>query len=453
MSLKLRVIATTAVAVLVAVSVVGLFAYTLVSRQLLASIDDALRVAAAEAKIGAQNQGGPALPPDVPNAIGIARVNPATGAIEVVRTAGSVDDPQPFPALTAEQVRAAAGGPVSVDAPTSFRVYVRVMDPRRGTAVAATSLEEYQRSLDDFASRLTIALAAVLLIVISASGLVARRMLRPLDDIVVSAERITSGDSTTRVPASGSAIEVRQLADSLNAMIDRLAASESNLRAFISDTSHEIRTPLTVISGYIQKLQADAERQAPVDPDALRRLAAESDRLERLVTQLLRLDKYGSPAGRTTSVRLDTLMREELADLEALNPDRVVALRLEPVSVEGDEDALRQAFANIRQNLERYTPPDTLVEANLTIEGPDAVILIDDSGPGIPDPARRAALSSLQRDDSLRERSTEGFGLGMAIIATVVAGHHGTFHLDLSPLGGLRTRITLPLLSGPGSGE
>jgi len=444
-SLKQRVMLTTAVAVMVAASVVGLLAYTIIAGQLLATVDNTLRLAAAEAKIGAGNPGGPPLPSDVSVEVATGRVDLATGSVTVVRQAGTSADPKPFPRLTPAQLVLAARGPLSVDAPGPYRVYVRIMDPRRGAAVAVMSLERYQQSLNQFAWSLTGALVGVLLVLLAASWLIARRMFVPLDDIVRSAEGITARDVSARVPAHGNASEVRRLAASLNSMIDRLAESEGSLRAFIADTSHEIRTPLTVISGYLQQLEVGASQGAPVDPEVLRRMSRESQRLDRLVTQLLRLDAVGTRTSTVSSVRLDELIREELADLVALDGTRFITLSLEPVSIEGEEDSLRQMMANIRQNLERHTPLGSIIEATLTIQGSEALLLVDDSGPGIPDPGRRAALSSTRRDETARGRSTEGFGLGMTIIATVVAHHGGTLSLDTSPLGGLRTRIALPL--------
>ena len=436
---------TTAVAVVVAVSVVGLLAYTIIAGQLLATVDNTLRLSAVEAKIGGGTPSGPPLPSDVSVEVATGRVDLATGTVTVVRQAGTSADPTTFPRITPAELALAARGPVSVDAPGPYRVYVRIMDPRRGAAVAVMSLERYQQSLNQFAWSLTGVMVAVLLVLLAASWLIARRMFVPLDDIVRSAERITARDATARVPAHGSASEVRRLAASLNAMIDRLAASEGSLRAFIADTSHEIRTPLTVISGYLQQLEAGASEGAPVDPDVLRRMSRESERLDRLVTQLLRLDAVGTRTSTVSSVRLDSLIREELADLVALDGSRFMTLSLEPVTIDGDEDSLRQMIANIRQNLERHTPPGSIIEGTLTIEGAEALLLVDDSGPGIPDPQRREALSSTRRDESARGRSTEGFGLGMTIIATVVAHPGGALSLEASPLGGLRTRITLPL--------
>lgn len=427
MSLKQRVMLTTAVAVLIAAAVVGVMAYLLVERQLLATIDNTLQVSAAEAKVGPQNQDAPPLPPDVPVDVALARVDPPTWNYHVVRLAGTSSAPLPFPDLTADQVHAATDGPITVEAGGAYRIYVRVMDPNRGTALAVMSLNDYQRSLATLALSLAAVIGGVLLIVISVSWLVARRMFRPLDDIVRSAQQVSAG-STEQVDVNGRASEVRQLTDSLNEMIDNLSTSERALRSFISDTSHEIRTPLTVISGYIQKLEAAAKKGAPTDPEDLRRLSAEAARLERLVTQLLRLDKYTSGASTMTAVRLDEVMRDELSDLVSLGVDRFITFDLQPVTVEGDEDSLRQVFANLRQNLERHTPPGTYVEATLTSDGAHAIALIDDSGPG---------MSGSQ--------TSAGFGLGIPIVEAVIATHRGSLDMSTSPLGGLRTRITLPL--------
>lgn len=436
---------TTSIAVVIAVAVVGVFAYLLISRQLMSTTDNTLRVATAETRIDEKGGNAAPLPADVLMEVATAKLVPDTHQVQVLHQAVVNGVPQPFPPLTPEQIRLATIEPTTVDAPTPYRVFVRVMDPRRGTTIAAVSLDQYNRALNQLTWGIIGALSALLMVIVFATWLIARRMFRPLDEIVLAANRITAGDKTTRVPAGGNSVEVRQLSDALNDMIDRLAESESNLRAFVSDASHEIRTPLTVIIGYIAKLRIDAERNVQTDQVALARMTTEAARLERLVTQLLSLDKYGSRSTTLRPVQLDALMRQELGDIEALDGGRVLSLNLQPVTIEGDEDSLRQMFANIRQNLDRHTPSDTTIEGSLAIVGGDVIILIDDSGPGIKDPLHRVALTTPRRDVSTRTRSELGFGLGMSIIVAVVSAHGGSIALEESPLGGLRTRINLPL--------
>jgi two-component system OmpR family sensor kinase len=128
---------------------------------------------------------------------------------------------------------------------------------------------------------------------------------------------------------------------------------------------------------------------------------------------------------------------------------RPVGLAIEPVTVIGDSDAWEQVLGNITQNIVRYTPADSPVSVELhqiQSEGKAmAELIIDDSGPGIPENMRERIFDRFARLDDSRSTETGGFGLGMSIIKATVLAHLGTIALQESPTGGLRIRIQVPV--------
>ena len=124
------------------------------------------------------------------------------------------------------------------------------------------------------------------------------------------------------------------------------------------------------------------------------------------------------------------------------NPNRQVILNINKnVVLKADEEAIRQLFSNIVQNIIRHTPQDSKVEVNLKQIADSIEIEIEDSGPGIPQNARNEVFERFSRLDESRSRDTGGFGLGMSIIKSVVDKHQGKIFLEDSKFGGLKIKL------------
>jgi two-component system OmpR family sensor kinase len=295
------------------------------------------------------------------------------------------------------------------------------------------------------------ALLLCLLAVVSSH--VARRRLRPLEDMVETASAISEGDLSRRVdtsPPGGS--EVEQLRDALNAMLQQVEGAMASReeaaarqRQFLADASHELRTPLATVLGYLQLydkgILADDEAER-----ALTRVAAEAERMSRLVDELLalaRLDQH--PARDRAPVDLAVLVRDAAADLRAQQPHRpVTADAPGPAVVVGDEAQLRQVLGNLLANVRTHTPEDAACTLSATTEDGAAVLRIADTGPGMhPEDAARI-FDRFFRADPGRARVAGGSGLGMSIVRAVVEAHDGEVALDTAPASGMAVTIRLP---------
>jgi len=291
-----------------------------------------------------------------------------------------------------------------------------------------------------------------------------RRSLRPLHTIERTAARIADGDLSQRVPQAPVTTEVGSLARSLNTMLaqieqsfDAQEASEARMRRFVSDASHELRTPLATVRGYGELYRMGALTTPDAMDDTMRRIEDSATRMGTLVNDLLalaRLDE-GRPI-RSDPVDLVTLARDSVDDLHALDPSRTVRLtaldgvsRPAPVTVTGDEDRLRQVLTNLIGNVAQHTPAGTAAEIAVGPgEDPEQVVLeVRDHGPGIPADQAGRVFERFYRADSSRNRSSGGSGLGMAIVAAIVAAHRGTVSVHETDGGGLTVRAVLPAQS------
>lgn len=373
-----------------------------------------------------------------------------------------------IPALSTAEVVAQEGRAFtvgSVDAGPRWRVLARpIVESGSGRVLGSVAVALPTTAADATLARMRWVLVALGVGVVGLGALAGsvgvRRALRPLRQIEDTAAAIAAGDLSRRVPDAPTTTEVGRLAAALNGMLAQIeaafgarTASEQRMRRFVSDASHELRTPLATIRGYGELYRMGAVPPDAV-PDTVRRMEDAATRMGRLVQDLLDLARLDE--GRTLRrepVDLAVAVHDAAADLRALDPARPV--RVEPLApgastqgavVLGDEDRLRQVLANLVGNAARHTPAGTAVELVVGRAGSSVVLEVRDHGPGI-DPEHAARVfERFYRVDVARGRESGGAGLGMAIVAAIVAAHDGTVAIDRTPGGGTTVRVLLPAL-------
>jgi two-component system OmpR family sensor kinase len=301
---------------------------------------------------------------------------------------------------------------------------------------------------------LRIVLVAAVAMVIAILGLVIfwvlRLGVRPIKRMTKTASDIAAGDLSQRVPVERHGTEASQLGDALNAMMtaiedafDQRAASEARLRRFVADASHELRTPVTTIRGYAELYRHGGLTGAEDLSQAMRRTEQEAIRMASLVDDLLllaRLDE-GRPLERAT-VDLGVLGVDAAADARAVAPDREITADVtEGVTVEGDEDRLRQVLGNLVGNAIVHTPDGTPVSVRVHNGDGRAVVEVHDDGPGIPPAIAAQAFERFSRAEASRSRHAGGSGLGLAIVQAIVVAHGGEVSLTSAPDDGTTVRV------------
>lgn len=220
-----------------------------------------------------------------------------------------------------------------------------------------------------------------------------------------------------------------------------IASKEDLLRGM----SHELRSPLArlrVALGLARRPGEDLSRQ-------LDRIELEAERLDMLIGQMLQLSQLraAEPAHLREKVELTTLLTEVVEDarLEANAQNKQVEWSPNvSVVVEGDQRLLRSAIENVLRNAVRFTAAGTAVRTQLQHEGSRARLLIEDAGPGVPDPELDRIFEPFYRVAESRDRDSGGTGLGLAITARIVALHGGKVVARNGSTGGLRVEIALP---------
>jgi two-component system OmpR family sensor kinase len=277
--------------------------------------------------------------------------------------------------------------------------------------------------------------------------------LRPLRAIERTAGAIASGDLSQRVERAEERTEVGRLGLALNAMLGQIEAafkareaSERKLRRFVADASHELRTPLAAVRAYAELFTRGADRRPDDLARAMTGITRESERMSLLVQDLLllaRLDE-GRPLEREP-VRLDEVVGEAVDTARMVEPGRPIELDAAAAVALGDRDRLRQIVDNLLSNVRAHTPPGTPVHVTVGPQKGDAVIEVQDAGPGLSREHLERVFERFYRADESRARASGGVGLGLSIVAAVAEAHGGSVTAR-SEASGATFRIVIPLL-------
>jgi two-component system OmpR family sensor kinase len=285
-----------------------------------------------------------------------------------------------------------------------------------------------------------------------------RRALLPVHAMMRTARNIVLSDApetalSHRVTAACSSTETRCIANTFNAMPDRVdrefagrRKAEGELRDLVAAAGHELRTPLTTISGYAQLARCGA-LDDPLEFDrAMQRVQEEASRMTEMVDDLLSIARLGQARPmKSRAVDLAELCSEVVSDARVRYPEREIRYTEQGAAhtVPGDPHRLRQVLINLVGNCAMHTPVDAGVEIRLSREGPDEVVDVIDDGPGIPEELRgRVFEPFFQAHPRASEEERIGSGLGLSIVATIVGAHGGSVSLEPSERGAwFRVRI------------
>lgn len=365
-----------------------------------------------------------------------------------------------FPAQTYPHVLLAQPAQVPVAsfaAPATFRAndsllyyLVHPLTGRNGSLLGYVQVARFEPGLAPALRRIALLLAAglggllgLLLLLVHTT---ARHTTRPLTAITAAARDLTPHTLSHRVPVPPDADrETTQLATTLNTQIERLERSFEEMQRFTSNAAHELQTPLTVLQGHI-----DLALRRPRSPESyqqtLRVLHDELDMMSRMVRSLLTLARLDRKQAADAQEPVD-LSRLALAVVERFEPRaqakglRFAAYIEEDVWTSGVADWLHEALSNVLDNAIKYTTCGSVRLELCTTEG-RATLTIQDTGSGMATEALPYVTDRFYRASDAQH--IPGNGLGLALVAQIVAAHQGTLHITSTPGEGTTVEIELP---------
>ncbi|MDQ7004460.1 MAG: ATP-binding protein [Ghiorsea sp.] len=288
------------------------------------------------------------------------------------------------------------------------------------------------------------------------SGLIgyrmARRSLRPINEITRAAQAVANGDLSRRLKTSVHDEEIHTLVESLNKMFESLEANFNSHKRFVSDTSHELRHPITILKGEIEV--ALLQERSPEEYRALlKKLFSISTRMQHIVNDMLTLAQAdaGTLEIPQEPVDLSLLLQEVGQDHLMLFSKRKIHLEMniqEGLEMIGDQHRIERVFYNLLNNAFRYAPENSTITLSATAVDEYAIIQVLDEGEGV---AQKDIPHLFERffraDDARTNQQGEGAGLGLAICKHIVLAHQGEIHVLIDDRQGATFEVKLPLAS------
>ena len=321
-----------------------------------------------------------------------------------------------------------------------------------GAVLVSTPVTELREAIQTVEKQLMTIFVAVAAAALIAALVFAFTLTAPIKALTSTIRRMGKGDLGARVQVRASG-ELKALADSYNAMAEKIENFDHSRSQFVQNASHELKTPLATMKILLENLIYQPDMPPELRAEFMQDMNHEIDRLSGIITDLLTLTQMDSK---------DTAIRRETLDFTALCEDSIHALRpaaekahlrlrcdIAPgVSLSGDASKLGQAVYNLIDNAIKYTPEGGTVSVTLTADAREAMLQVQDTGIGIPQEDVQHIFDRFYRVDKARSRATGGTGLGLSIVRQMVQLHGGDITVDSNPGKGSVFTVILPVRKG-----
>jgi signal transduction histidine kinase len=299
-------------------------------------------------------------------------------------------------------------------------------------------------ALDHLRVKYAIALIAMTALSVLLGWIVAGRALRGLQQITAAARSVSQDNLDQRIALEGPRDELKELADTFDAMLERLSSAFASQQRFVANASHELRTPLTVMRTELEVTLADPDATNEELREMAESVHEAMDRTERLVQALLTLARSEGAVNRRDPVDLAAAARMALDHTarDAQSAQLDVASDLHAAPVRGDRRLLERLVANLVENAVGHNRPGGRVSVSTSTRNGHSVVEVVNDGDALDPATLPHLLEPFQRID--RGARSDGAGLGLSIVRSVAHAHGGSVALAACPGGGLRATVTLP---------
>ena len=326
-------------------------------------------------------------------------------------------------------------------------VIVAISNAGQGSGGPPSPPVPVHSSISRYVRSSVIALGEMTVVSVAVGWVVAGRVLRPLRAMTATTRRISADNLHERLAIHGPGDELKDLADTIDALLERLDGAFAAQRRFVANASHELRTPLATMR---VSVDVAAAKPGPVPPETITlagQVRAELDKVDELLDGLLVLARaqHGVLPGRAVLPLDDVVSAALAAGGGAIAARNLTVSGSDDVWVEGSQPLLRRMADNVIGNAVSHNRDGGWIRITTQADGDMARLTIENGG-DILDPTQVAGLAQpFRRLGADRTGSDNGTGLGLSIVAAITEAHGGSLDLHASPGGGLKVMITLPL--------
>lgn len=310
---------------------------------------------------------------------------------------------------------------------------------------------------------LKVLIPAVLLgivVALAASSFLAERFARsvttPLNEIASELRKVDKGEPEIFMKHYQYE-ELNVIIDAMNQMsaeigtyVKKLELERIIRQEFFSNASHELKTPITSIKGYTELLGSGLVTKTEVQKDFLSRIEKEADHMTNLINDILMISKLETKEVEVemTDFQIYPLVEDILSALEPMACDYGVKIYTEckPLTVKANKQQLQELLNNLLVNAIKYNKPDGAVRLTLTSEKEDMILIVSDTGVGIPNEAKRRVFERFYRVDKGRSKKMGGTGLGLSIVKHIVNYYGGNISLESQVDVGTTFTVRLPIV-------
>jgi signal transduction histidine kinase len=278
-------------------------------------------------------------------------------------------------------------------------------------------------------------------------SLKSRKVLKPIYTMTKTAEEITIRNLDARLNVNEAKYELKDLAFTLNRMLDNINIDYTKQKRFVSDVSHELRTPISIIHGYASMLQRWGKKDEEVLNESIEAIKNEAENMKDLVENLLFLARHDNQTLKYNKENfyLDQLLNEVIKETGIIDKKHIIAHEIKPdIFIYGDRNRLKQAIRIFVDNAIKYTPSSGKITLKAYKSNEYIHMSIKDTGIGISKDDLGNIFNRFYRSDKSRTRQTGGHGLGLSIAKIIILGHNGTIKVRSKLEQGSEIIVTLP---------
>ena len=317
-----------------------------------------------------------------------------------------------------------------------------------GESVAlAQNIDPKNRFIGSLGAIVMVVVGLGFLLAWAVGELVSAAGMRPITRLQRAIDRVRRTEDLRGIQVEGDD-ELARLSITFNEMMESLEESRRRQAQLVADASHELKTPLTSMRTNIELLMmlchtGQLDKISGADRAELERdVMDQMEEMSTLINDLVDLAREDSPHAELEPIRLDHVVAEAVKRVRRRRPDVTFQFHADPWMMMGDRFAMGRAPVNLIDNAAKWSPPQGTVRISLKAASRKAVLLVDDSGPGIPEEERGNVFERFYR--APEARSLPGSGLGLAIARQVIVRHGGTISVEESDDGGARFCAVFP---------